>query len=69
MKLCSDRIVQKSRHYLETVDAEIQMDCMDIVTAKLNDFTQVFRDLIIFLRKQEGTYKGGESLRYCLTSL
>ena len=68
MKLCSDRIVQKSRRYLETVDAEIQMDCMDIVTAKLNDFTQVFRDLIIFLRKQEGTYKGGESLRYCLTS-
>ena len=68
MKLCSDRIVQKSRRYLETVDAEIQMDCMDIVMAKLNDFTQVFRDLIIFLRKQEGTYKGGESLRYCLTS-
>lgn len=68
MKLCSERIAQKSKCYLETTDAEIQMDCMDIVTAKLNDFAQVFCDLVIFLRKQEGSYKGGESLRYCLTS-
>lgn len=68
MKSCSERIEQKSKRYAETMDAEIQMDCMDIVTAKLNDFAQVFRDLVIFLRKQEGTYKGGESLRYCLIS-
>jgi len=25
---------------------DVQMDCIDIVTAKLNDFTQVFKDLI-----------------------
>ncbi len=68
MKSCSERIESKSRQYAETTDVEIQMDCMDIATAKLNDFAQVFRDLVIFLRKQEGTYKGGESLRYCLTS-
>lgn len=49
-------------------DAEIQMDCIDIVTVKLNDFTQVFKDLIIFIRKCEGTYKGATSLRYCMTS-
>lgn len=68
MKKCSERIDQKSKRYLGALNAEDQMDCMDIVTAKINDFAQVFRDLIIFLRKQEGTYKGGESLRYCLTS-
>ena len=53
---------------METNDAETQMDCIDIVTAKLNDFTQVFKDLIIFMRKEEGTYKGGSSLRYCIAS-
>ena len=44
------------------------MDCIDIVTAKLNDFTQVFKDLIIFMRKEENTHKGGVSLRYCMSS-
>lgn len=68
MKLCAERIVQKSERYIKTDDVEIQMDCIDIVTAKLNDFTQVFKDLIIFMRKEEGTYKNGSSLRYCMAS-
>lgn len=50
----------------KTSDADIQTDCIDIVTAKLNDFTQVFKDLIIFMRKEEGTYKEERSLRYCI---
>ncbi|MCI8662194.1 MAG: hypothetical protein HFG69_02850 [Hungatella sp.] len=68
MKQCAERIVKKSRSYTECRDTEIQMDCMDVVTARLNDFTQVFKDLIIFIRKEEGTYKGGKSLRYCIAS-
>lgn len=68
MKQCAERIVKKSRNYTECRDTEIQMDCMDVVTARLNDFTQVFKDLIIFIRKGEGTYKGGKSLRYCIAS-
>ena len=44
------------------------MDCIDIVTAKLNDFTQVFKDLVIYMRQKEGTYKNGNSLRFCMTS-
>lgn len=66
MKTCAERIDQKSRRYMNCEDADIQMDCIDIVTAKLNDFAQVFMDLVIFLRKEEGTYKGGRSLRYCM---
>lgn len=68
MKTCAERIVQKSRHYMDTVDAEVQMDCMDIVTAKLNDYAQVFKDLIIFMRMDEKTYRGGNSLRYCISA-
>lgn len=68
MKQCAERIVSKSKRYMECGDAEIQMDCIDIVTARLNDFTQVFKDLIIFMRKEEGTYKGATSLRYCMVS-
>ena len=68
MKSCSDRIVQKSQKYMNTIDVDEQLDCMDIVTVKLNDFVQVFKDLIIFIRKEEGTYKNGTSLRYCMSS-
>ncbi len=68
MKISAERIAGKSNIYLKCIDAETQMDCIDIVTAKLNDFTQVFRDLIIFMRKEEGTYKNGSSLRYCMNS-
>lgn len=68
LQKCADRIVIKSEKYSKTSDADIQLDCMDIVTAKLNDYVQVFKDLIIFMRQEEGTYKGGQSLRYCMNS-
>lgn len=68
LQSCAERIDNKSRLYRNTSDSEIQLDCLDIVTAKLNDFTQVFKDLIIFMRKQEGTYRGVPSLRYCINS-
>lgn len=68
MKQCADRIVQKSKKYSSTTDVDEQLDCIDIVTVKLNDFVQVFKDLIIFMRKEEGTYKAGTSLRYCMNS-
>lgn len=65
---CAERIVLKSKLYAETKDADIQMDCLDIVTVKLNDFSQVFKDIIIFLRKYEKSYNGGSSLRFCINS-
>lgn len=68
MKQCANRIAQKSEIYNKTSDPDIQLDCIDIVTVKLNDFTQVFKDLIIFMRKKESTYKNGTSLRYCINS-
>lgn len=68
LKICAERIVQKSEKYRNTIDADVQLDCMDIVTAKLNDFVQVFKDLVIFMRKEEGTYASGNSLRYCMNS-
>ena len=68
LKQCANRIVQKSRLYERSGDVEEQMDCLDIVTAKLNDFTQVFKDIIIFMRKAEKLYNNNTSLRYCITS-
>ena len=68
LRACAERIIQKSQGYQGTKDVEIQMDCLDIVTAKLNDFTQVFSDLVIFMRKEEGTHKMASSLRYCISS-
>ncbi len=68
LKACAERIVKKSKIFRQTKDVDTQMDCMDIVTAKLNDFVQVFKDLMIFLRKEEGTYRGGTSLRYSIIS-
>ena len=68
MKECSERIHQKSRLYLQCEDADLQLDCMDIVAAKLNDFVQVFKDLVIFIRKSENTHRGSSSLRYCMAS-
>lgn len=68
LKSCSERIIQKSEKYIKTTDADEQLDCMDIVTVKLNDFVQVFKDLMIYIRKEEGTYKSGTSLRYCINS-
>jgi len=68
LKESAERIEQKSELYIKTADANVQADCIDIVTAKLNDFTQAFRDLVIFIRKTEHTHHGNESLRYCITS-
>lgn len=68
LKLCAERIFCKSELYCKNSDANVQLDCIDIVTAKLNDFSQAFCDIIIFMRKSEGTYKGITSLRYCINS-
>lgn len=68
LKECAERITSKSDKFVQTKDADVQLDCIDIVTTKLNDFVQVFKDLIIFMRKEEGTHKGGESLRYCMSN-
>ena len=68
IKVCAERIDLKSKTYVNTLEADVQLDCIDIVTVKLNDFVQVFKDLIIFIRKDEGTYKGSTSLRYCMSS-
>lgn len=68
METCASRIDRKSQVYQETGDEETRMDCIDIVTAKLNDFTQVFRDLVIFMRKEEGSDQSSGSLRYCVSS-
>jgi len=64
----ADRIVRKSRLYLETDDVDLEMDCLDIVTAKLNDFTQVFRDLVLFILNEQGIRKSNPSLRYSIAS-
>ena len=54
MKLCAERIHHKSKRYMECSDAETKMDCMDIVTAKLNDFTQVLKEwLFLYVKKKE----------------
>ena len=36
----ASRIVSKSRQYFNTIDADIQADCLDIVSIRLNDFAQ-----------------------------
>lgn len=69
LKACAERIHLKSEVYLNTNDNELKIDCLDIVTIKINDFTQVFKDLMIFMRKNEDTHKGANnSLRYCISS-
>lgn len=69
MEQCAQRIKEKSYVYTKASNADIELDCIDIVTAKLNEFTQVFKDLIVAMRKHEGTYNGnGQSLRYAMSS-
>lgn len=69
VKESADRIVTKSKIYFDSSDADVQADCLDIVSVRLNDFAQSFMDLVIFLRKEEGSYNGKSfSLRYCITS-
>lgn len=64
----SKRMFSKSELYMEEKDADVQLDCIDIITAKLNEFAQIFRDIILFMREQEGTHDGPVSLRYCISS-
>ena len=45
MKESADRIVAKSKIYFDSSDADIQADCLDIVSVRLNDFAQSFMDL------------------------
>ncbi len=69
LKQSAFRIQSKSELYFKTTDADIQADCLDIVAVRLNDFAQAFIDIVIFLRKEEGSYNGkSSSLRYCVTS-
>ncbi len=67
LKNCSDRISLKSSLYAESDDPEVKMDCIDIVTAKLNDFTQAFKDIVVFISRKEGE-QAVMSLRYCISS-
>lgn len=68
LRSSAERIVQKSHLYLETDDVNLEMDCLDIVTAKLNDFAQVFRDLILFMLNERGTKRTNPSLRYSIAA-
>lgn len=69
LKESATRIVSKSQQYFSTEDADIQADCLDIVAIRLNDFAQAFIDIVIFIRKSEGSYNSkSSSLRYCVTS-
>lgn len=36
LKTCAERIVQKSEKYMKTIEADEQLDCIDIVTQKRN---------------------------------
>ena len=47
----------KGELYCISKDADVQLDCLDIVALKLNDFTQAFRDLVIFIRKKMAQQK------------
>ena len=68
MKESAERLVKKSYQYFSTDDVNLQVDCIDIVSARLNDFVQVFMDIILFIRREEGTDNGrSKSLRYCIT--
>ena len=69
MKKSSERIFNKSKLYVSIDDSDIKADCVDIVATKINDFTQVFMDLVVFIRRLEKTYTVSKaSLRYCSTS-
>ena len=69
LKESSGRLIKKSKLFFTSEDADIQLDCMDVVATRLNDFAQAFMDIVIFIRKEEGSYNGhSTSLRYCVTS-
>lgn len=67
LKFASDRIIKKSDLYIYNQDADIQLDCIDIVSSQLNDFVQIFKDLMLFIySKQESSNGGKDSLRFCM---
>ena len=68
LRSSAERIIQKSRLYQDADDADVEMDCLDIVTAKLNDFSQVFRDLVMFMLRERGTQKTRPTLRYSIAA-
>ena len=69
LKECANRMISKSNVYRKTENADEQLDCIDIVISRLNEFTQIFKDIVIFMRKKEQSYKGNpDSLRYCIMS-
>ncbi len=68
LKESSERLIKKSKLFFTSEDADIQLDCMDVVATRLNDFAKAFMDMVIFIRKEEGSYNGhSSSLRYCVT--
>lgn len=68
LRASAERIIQKSHLYQDADDANVEMDCIDIVTAKLNDFAQAFRDLVLFILNEKGIRKTNPSLRYSIAS-
>ena len=66
---CTKRMVDKSEKYFSSEDMDVKVDCLDIVSFRLNDFVQSFMDLMVFFRKEENTLREGDhSLRYCIVS-
>lgn len=51
MKAAADRIVLKSHLYLKSQDADEEADCIDIVTAKLNEITHDYFNRELHQRK------------------
>ncbi len=48
------RISDKSNIYMSTNDTDTKKDCIDIIKTQLNDFSQMLRDLIIRISKENG---------------
>ena len=44
LKEDADRIIARSDRFFSTEDADVQADCIDIVSARLNDYVQVFME-------------------------
>lgn len=69
LKESASRIVAKSELFFRSNDAEQQEDCLDIVTARIDDFVWHFIDIVLYIRKADGSYNGKDTfLQYCITS-
>lgn len=53
MEKASNKIINKSELYQKTSNFETEEDCLDIASEKLNQFTQVFMDIIKYIRIKE----------------